>query len=100
MLLALAAASALELYKQANEYAERLSLLQPALTASRIEARYAYLPPDLMKLLTDALKKGGFLQDDAVPLRPLSAESVSRRLAGLPRQDMKRTKTHSTMNRT
>lgn len=100
LLPALAAASALGQYKQANEYAERLSLLQPDLTASRIEARYAYLPPHLMKLLTDALKKGGFLQDDAAPLRPLSAESVSRRLAGLPRQDMKRTKTHSTMNRT
>lgn len=100
LLPALAAASALGQYKQANEYAERLSLLQPDLTASRIEARYAYLPPHLMKLLTDALKKGGFLQDDAAPLRPLSTESVSRRLAGLPRQDMKRTKTHSTMNRT
>lgn len=53
-----------------------------------------------MKLLTEAVEKSGFPQSDVAAFRPLSAESVSRRLAGLPRQDMKRTKTHSTMNRT
>ncbi|MCX2561418.1 BTAD domain-containing putative transcriptional regulator [Acetobacter farinalis] len=100
LLPALAAASALDQHDLAEEYAERLCLLQPDLTAARIEAHYAYLPPHMVKLVLEALKKGGFLLQDHAPLRPRPAESASRRLAGLPRQDMKRTKTHSTMNRT
>ncbi|GAN68636.1 AfsR/SARP family transcriptional regulator [Acetobacter orleanensis] len=100
LLPALAAACVLGQHALADEYAERLNLLQPELTASRIEAHYTYLQPQHLKLLTDALKKGGFLESGPAPLRPLSAESASRRLAGLPRQDMKGAKTHPTMSRT
>lgn len=100
LLPALAAASVLNQHDLVEEYAERLSLLQPDLTTARIEAHYAYLPPHLVKVVIEALKKGGVLRDDLAQLSTPPTESASRRLAGLPRQDMKRTKTHSTMNRT